>query len=314
MDVDSGSTSRAAAPGRTFRLAYRSPLPLADLVDFLGVRAVPGVEHVVDGTYHRVLRLPGGRGRVALSPGTGPWVDAHLRVGDARDTAYALAACRRLLDLDADPATVDGVLGADPVLAPLVAATPGRRAPGHVDPAELAVRAVLGQQVSLGAARRLAGRLAALCGDPLDDAEPSDGGESLGDSLKTPGPGLRVAFPSPAAIAEADLDRLGMPGTRRATVRALATVLADGDVRLEPGADPDEAERRLLEIKGIGPWTAGYIRMRGLGDPDVLLTTDLGVRHALKRLGLADAPDLAARWSPWGSYAVHHLWASLADG
>jgi AraC family transcriptional regulator of adaptative response / DNA-3-methyladenine glycosylase II len=291
-------------------LPYRVPLPLDTLIEFLDLRAVPGVEQVTDGTYHRVLRLPGGPGIVSLGPaepadaastvgtsGTVAAVACRLRLADPRDRPAAMAACRRLLDLDVDPAAVDGALGGDPLLAPLVAAAPGRRAPGHVDPDELALRAVLGQQVSLKAARHLAGRLAALCGEPLDE----------------PVHGLTVGFPAPAAVAEADLDQLGMPGARRATVRALARALADGAVSLVPGADPDEAERKLLEIRGIGPWTAAYIRMRALGDPDVLLTTDLGVRHALTRLGVDPAADdLPARWSPWGSYAVQHLWASLA--
>lgn len=308
--------SEPPAPGEdgwlVARLPFRRPLAWDALLDFLGRRAVPGVEQVEGGEYRRVLRLSGGPAIVGLSLDAGaddttgghradgePSVRCRVRLADPDAAAAALAACRRLLDLDADPAAVDGGLGADPVLAPLVAATPGRRAPVHVDPDELAVRAVLGQQVSLEAARHLAGRLAALCGEPLGD----------------PGHGPTVAFPSPAAIAEADLDRLGMPGTRRATVRALARALADGTISLAPGADPDEAERRLLEIRGIGPWTAAYVRMRALGDPDVLLITDLGVRHALARLGLdpADA-DLPHRWSPWGSYAVHHLWASLAAG
>ncbi len=297
------------------RLRYQPPLALHALMEFLDLRAVPGVEQVADGVYRRAMRMPGGLGVVSLGPGgvgagrsTGdggegadsraPWVACRMWLDDPRDRPVALAACRRLLDLDADPNAVDAALASDPLLAPLVAATPGRRAPGSVDADELAVRAVLGQQVSLTAARRLAGRLAELCGDRLPD----------------PGDDVIIAFPSPTAIAEADLDQIGMPGSRRATLRSLARTLADGRISLAPGADPDEAERKLLEIRGIGPWTAAYIRMRGLGDRDVLLTTDLGVRHALARLGADDADDVARRWSPWGSYAVQHLWASLANG
>jgi AraC family transcriptional regulator of adaptative response / DNA-3-methyladenine glycosylase II len=295
------------------RLPFQPPLALDDLIAFFGLRAIPGVEDVVDGRYARSVRLPGGVAIVSVATDSGdrsggggrdtgdadgPGVVARVRVDSADDLDHAVAACRRALDLDADPTVIDAALGADPLLAPLVAAAPGRRAPGHVDAAELAVRAVLGQQVSLLAARRLAGLLAELCGDPLP--------EPVGN--------VTTAFPTPAAIAEADLDRIGMPGTRRETLRTLARSLADGDIRLTPDADPDEAERRLLEIRGIGPWTAAYIRMRGLGDRDVLLATDLGVRHALARLGV-DQPAaiavLARRWSPWGSYAVQHLWASL---
>ena len=276
-------------------LPYRPPLAIGALIDFLAARAVPGVESVVDGGYRRVLRLPGGPAVVTLhADDAAPVIRCRMQLADPRDREDAVAACRRLLDLDADPGAVDGALGADPVLAPLVAATPGRRAPVHVDAAELAIRAVLGQQVSLAAARGLAARLAELCGEPLH----------------APTGTLARAFPSPAAIAEADLDRIGMPGSRRATLRALATALADGTIDLGPGAPADEAEARLLGLRGIGPWTASYIRMRGLGDHDVLLDTDLGVRHALTRLGLAEA-DLAGRWRPWSSYAVHHLWASL---
>ncbi len=161
------------------------------------------------------------------------------------------------------------------------------------------MRAVLGQQVSLKAARLLAGRLAALCGQPLGAP---GGGPALG---------LTVAFPSPEAIAEADLDQLGMPGSRRATLRTLARALAAGEIVLDPAGDHDEAERKLLELRGIGPWTASYVRIRGLGDPDVFLTADVGVRHGLTRLGLAEATAPDERWRPWRSYAVHHLWASL---
>ena len=308
------------------RLPFRPPLALDDLLGFFGVRSVPGVEQVADGCYTRSVRLPGGPAVVAVagfpparpdehrgedpavhrpqpvdpppvSTAEGPGVWVGLLVQDPADVSPAVAACRRAFDLDADPVVVDAALAADRLLAPSVAASPGRRAPGHVDPEELAVRAVLGQQVSLLAARRLAGRLVDLCGDPL----PTPVGE------------VTMAFPTAAAIAEADLDRIGMPGTRRTTLRTLAQRLAAGDIRLGPDADPDEAERRLLEIRGIGPWTAAYVRMRGLGDRDVVLTTDLGVRHALDRLGAGvDPATLARRWSPWGSYAVQHLWAGLA--
>jgi AraC family transcriptional regulator, regulatory protein of adaptative response / DNA-3-methyladenine glycosylase II len=311
-----GSRARTGDAGGVVHeicLSYRPPLAFEALVDFLGRRSVPGVEQVVDGTYRRVVRLPGGPAVVTLAPGRpagrdAPWLMCRLHVPETQtgsgprarsgpgqgDVDTVAAAVRRLADLDADPVTIDATLGADPALAPLVAAVPGRRAPVHVDPEELAVRAVLGQQVSLAAARRLAGQLAELCGEPLD----------------RPVGGLTVAFPTPAAIAEADLGRLGMPGARRATLRALAGALASGEISLAPDADPAEAERTLLAVRGIGPWTAAYIRMRGLGDPDVLLTSDLGVRHALDRLGIDGATRQAA-WRPWRSYAVHHLWAGL---
>ncbi len=312
---DAGDAPAAGPAWLDVRLPHQAPLPLDELLAFLAARAVPGVEEVVGGTYRRVLALPGGPAVVELSPGgtgrarAGPageepggtdpdstgWVACRLSLADPGDRPAAVAACRRLLDLDTDPAPVDGALGADPALAPLVAATPGRRAPVHVDAHELAFRAVLGQQVSLAAARRLAGRLAEICGVPLG----------------RPAGGLTVAFPTAAAVAEADLDLLGMPGARRTTLRTLAAALAGGLIDLAPGADAAAAEEALLAVRGIGPWTAAYVRMRGLGDPDVFLPGDVGVRRALAGLGLVDAPATGERWRPWRSYAVHHLWASL---
>jgi AraC family transcriptional regulator of adaptative response / DNA-3-methyladenine glycosylase II len=281
-----------------------------------------------------------------------------MRLTDPADAPLVVAACRRLLGLDADPAVVDAALGSDPDLAPLVAARPGRRLPVHVDPAELAVRAVLGQQVTLAAARGLAGRLVELCGEPVDDALLADGtprgdpahryeppstgtaddptGDPGGDGDPAgagaagdpagagdprhdtsaaapggpPGPALTTVFPSPAAVAEADLDQLGMPGARRATLRTLARALAEGDIVLDPEGDHDETEQRLLALRGIGPWTAAYVRMRALGDPDVFLAGDAGVRNALAALGVSGPPP-DERWRPWRSYAVQHLWASL---
>jgi len=303
----------AAEDGQTVtvHLPFRAPLPLAELMAFLADRCVPGVEQVEGGTYSRVLRLPGGLGVVWLDgPGAGSAsrdgdgdgrVRCRLRLDDRRDLDAAVAGCRRLLDLDADPSAVDVALGRDPVLAPLVAAHPGRRVPGHPDGDELAVRAVLGQQISVAAARTLAGRLAAR----------------WGERLARPAGSLIVAFPAAAAVADADLSQVGMPATRRATLRALAGALAAGRIRLAPDADRDEVERSLLALPGIGPWTAAYVRMRALGDPDVFLATDLGVRHALDHLGIEAPSGRAAdaagdRWRPWRSYAVQHLWASLA--
>lgn len=323
----------AAAPTGTpsswqhVQLAYRPPLAVEPLIEFLALRAVPGVEAVVGGVYQRVMRLPGGPGIVMLHadgpPGSDrttdggsrqPTISCRMRLTEPGDAPLVVAACRRLLGLDVDPAVVDTALGGDAVLAPLVAARPGRRLPVHVDPDELAVRAVLGQQVTLVAARRLAGRLVELCGEPVDpalvedDTPPSDSAHTL--PAGRAGPVLTTAFPSPAAIAEADLDRLGMPGARRATLRTLARALAAGDIVLDPDGDHDEIEQRLLALRGIGPWTAAYVRMRALGDPDVFLAGDAGVRNALAALGLSGPPP-DGRWRPWRSYAVQHLWASL---
>ncbi|MGH2820983.1 MAG: DNA-3-methyladenine glycosylase family protein, partial [Actinomycetota bacterium] len=169
-------------------------------------------------------------------------VVCKLRLSDPRDLGTVLHRCRRLLDLDADPSGIDEVLGAHPALAPLVRETPGRRVPGAIDPHELAVRAVLGQQVSVAAARTIARRLARLCGAPVS----GNGG------------GLSRLFPSAEAIADADLSVLGVPGTRRRTLQTLAAALARGDVVLDAGSDRQQAQRALRALPGIGPWTASY--------------------------------------------------------
>ena len=244
---------------------------------FLAARAVPGVEEVVAGRYRRTVRLPHGSAVIALDG----W--AH---GDPRDEAAALAAAGLLAG--ADPAPADAHLAGDPHLGPLIAARPGLRMPGTVDGGELAIRAVLGQQVSLAAARTLAGRLVSVAGVPLDERAGS----------------LTHLWPIPEAIVEA-APALAMPRARQRTVAALAGALAGG-LRLEPGAD---AREQLLGLPGIGPWTAEYIAMRALGDPDAWLPTDLGVRHGLDRIGAPPAASEA--WRPHRTHAVRHLWAVL---
>jgi AraC family transcriptional regulator of adaptative response / DNA-3-methyladenine glycosylase II len=287
---------RDRAPRRTpqtegidLRLPFRPPLDLGHLLGFLGTRAIPGVEAWDGVEYRRVLRLPHGPASVAISAGDGRSVTCRLHLADLRDLATAVSRVRRLLDLDADPAAVDAHLSASSVLAPLVATRPGLRSAGAVDGAELAVRALLGQQVSVAAARTLAGRLVAWHGEPVT----------------TPYPELTHAFPTSAVLASIDPATLPMPGARARSLVALAAALDDG-LELHPGADRDEVSARLLALPGIGPWTVGYIRMRALHDPDADLSTDLVVRQALAAHGSGDDPA----WRPWRSYAAHHLWAS----
>jgi AraC family transcriptional regulator of adaptative response / DNA-3-methyladenine glycosylase II len=289
---------RNEAGSIALRLPYRAPFDGDSLFGFLGDRAVPGVEELVDGVYRRTLRLPHGAAIVELSLG-----DDHIRCGlrleDLRDLGAAVQRCRRLLDLDADPVAVADVLGADPLLSSLVRSAPGLRVPGSVDGAELAVRAVLGQQISVAGARSLAGGIVASCGQPLSEPLAEDGG-------------LTHLFPEPAAIADADL--VAVPAARRGALSNLARALADGEIALDPGADREEAERQLVALHGIGAWTASYIAMRALGDPDAFLPTDLGVRRALVRLDQPGDPPsavaLAERWRPWRAYAVQHLWGA----
>jgi AraC family transcriptional regulator of adaptative response / DNA-3-methyladenine glycosylase II len=293
---------RAPRPGTpqavSLRLAYRAPFTSATLFRFLADRAVPGVEEGTATTYRRTLTLARGGGTVTLSAAA-DHVGCTLHLDDLRDLSSAVARCRRLLDLDADPAAVDEQLGADPVLAPLVAARPGLRAPGAVDAGEVALRAVLGQQVSVPAARTAAARLA----------------ERHGARVGSPVDALRLRFPTPEVVAGVDPATLPLPRARATALVEVATALAGGHLVLDPGADRQDTAARLLAVPGIGPWTVAYVLGRGLGDPDTFLPTDLGVRRALRRLGQRDdarsAQRLAGRWRPWRSYALHHLWSSL---
>jgi AraC family transcriptional regulator of adaptative response / DNA-3-methyladenine glycosylase II len=288
-----------AATAVTVRLAVRPPFAADELVGFLAARAVDGLETVteVDGApaLRRSLRLPAGHGTVEVRlDGQAPAVLARFRLEDWSDLAPAVGRVRRWLGLDADPVAVDAALGEDPVLAPLVAATPGLRAAGSVDPLETALRAVVGQQVSVAGARTVVGRIVAMVGEPLRIEDPV----------------LAHVGPTAEQLATLDPARLPMPRRRAATIVELGQRVASGALRLDPGEDRDEVTRRLLEVPGIGPWTADYVRMRGLGDPDVWLPTDLGVVRGAQRLGIGD--DLTARaaaWRPWRTTALHHLWS-----
>jgi AraC family transcriptional regulator, regulatory protein of adaptative response / DNA-3-methyladenine glycosylase II len=313
-----------AAPGLIrLRLPYRPPVDADRMLGFLAARAIDGVESVEEGRYRRTLLLPNGTGIVSVGLGLGlgggaghggpGYLECELQLEDLRDLTAAVQRCRRLLDLDADPEAVADYLSADPVLGPLALACPGRRSPGHVDGNELALRAVLGQQVSVAAARRLGARLVAAYGKPLERPD---------------GP-LTHCFPTAETLAAADPAALPMPRARATALTGLATALASGDLSLDPGAERDRAEARLLSMPGIGPWTAAYIRMRALADPDAFPPADVGVLGALGRLGavpggtgpagrasVASAravAELAEGWRPWRSYAVHHLWAYLEE-
>ena len=280
----------------TVGLGYREPCDVEGLLEFLAVRAIPGIEAIVDGVYHRSLRLASGPGVVALVAGEGE-ARATFWLSDERDHHTAVARCRDLLDLDTDPQAVLATLGEDALIGPWIAAAPGRRVPGHVDGVELAVRAVLGQQVSVAGAATLAGRLVTRYGEPLT----------------TPRAGVTHLFPSAAALAAADPEQLPLPRARGRALVGLAAALADGRVKLDGTRPPDEVRAQLLTLPGVGPWTADYIAMRVLGDRDVFLATDLGVRRGLRALGCDGRPGpaaaLARRWRPYRAYAMLALWA-----
>ncbi len=276
------------------RLPFRRPFEPGNLFGHLVATAVPGVEEWRDGAYRRTLALPHGPGIVALAPRP-DHVAATLWLTDPRDLTPAIGRCRRLLDLDADPVAVGETLAADPALAPLVAAAPGRRVPRSPDGAELALRMVLGQQVSTAAARTQAGRLAQRLGEPVTD----------------PAGGLTHLFPAPDAVATLAADQIPGPRSRAETLIGLAGELAAGRLDLSEGADRDEARRTLGALRGIGPWTVELVAMRALGDPDAFPAGDLGVVRAARKLGLAGRPGAADRWRPWRSYATQYLWAEL---
>ncbi len=290
-----------AAPSNTItlRLAYRSPLHVPALLAFFAARTIPGVEEVEADTYRRALRLPHGEATVALTLGGAGYVTARLRLSDLRDLAPAVARCRMLLDLDADPIAVDTVLaeggGEVAPLAPIVAKEPGVRVPRAADGFEMAIRGIVGQQISVAAARTV---LAGLLPPPSD-----------GHALQ---PGRLRAFPSPEQVLELPDTAFAMPRTRREAIRAVARAVVGGALDLAPGADRAETVRLLSALPGIGPWTAGYVALRALGDPDVFLATDLGVRRGAASLavptGEKDLVQYARRWSPWRSYAMIRIW------
>ncbi len=280
-------------------LRARTPFDSAWLMAFLHRRVVPGIEEVIPGGYRRSLTLPHGAGVVDLIPHA-DCVEATFVLDDGRDLGAAADGCRRLLDLDRDPAPIAAHLGADPVIGGLVAATPGRRVPGHPDGCELAVRAVLGQQVSVTAGTKLVAGVVA----------------ELGTALAQPVGAVTHVFPPPAAIAGLDPEALPMPRSRGRTLVGIAAELATARLVLDDTVERAGTYAALLALTGIGPWTAGYIAMRALRDPDAFIPGDAGLRHGLVRLGCDPSPRaaerVAERWRPFRAYAIQHLWAVAA--
>jgi AraC family transcriptional regulator of adaptative response / DNA-3-methyladenine glycosylase II len=273
----------------TLRLAVRQPYDPYGVVGWLAARALPGIEEFADGTYRRVLRLPGGPGMVTLRPAP-DHVQATFRLASVADLGAAVARCRRLLDLDADPGTYLPALATDPVLAPLTQAVPGLRLPGTTDGAETALRTVLGPHTQTLV-------------------------EALAEPLPSPDGGLTHTFPAPAAIAAADL---ALPTATASTVRGLAQRLATGELRLDQGADQVAIRRVLLAVPGLGPAQIEDLMLHALGDPDAFPATDRGLRSEARTHGLpADTAGLtrrANRWRPWRGYGAHLLWRTTTEG
>lgn len=290
----------SASRPTTILLPFTPPLDWSGMLAFLGPRAIPGVEAADGETYRRTIQVNGAWGTLAVARVKHePVLRATIRL-PARVPAAAMAPrLRRLFDLDAVPQAIEAHLGRDPRLAPLVAARPGLRVPGAWDPFELAVRAILGQQVSVAAATTLAGRLAAVHGQPLCDPPDEE---------------LRVLFPPPAVLAEAGLAGLGLPVARAGAIVALAGAVHAAPDLLDGQASLEAAVDRLSRLPGIGAWTAHYIAMRALGQADAFPASDLGLRRAMAGPEPLPAPaDLmraAAAWRPWRAYAAMHLWLS----
>jgi AraC family transcriptional regulator, regulatory protein of adaptative response / DNA-3-methyladenine glycosylase II len=283
----------------TVRLAVRQPFDAHRVLDFLGSRAVAGVEHYDGEAYMRALRLGHGNAVVRLAMADDA-VQCSLWLDDVADAQSAVQRCRRLLDLDADPSLIDGALLESPVLRPLVTDRPGLRSAGHPDGAELLTRAIVGQQVSVKGARTLTNRLVA----------------QVGEGLAAPVGEVTTVFPSPEALAGLSPEGWSMPKSRMAALIGANEAVAAGRLVIDAGSDRAELHRDLCACAGIGAWTASYVCMRALNDPDVFLPTDIGVRNALTGLGVDSTPraaaDHAEAWRPWRSYALHHLWASLS--
>jgi AraC family transcriptional regulator, regulatory protein of adaptative response / DNA-3-methyladenine glycosylase II len=294
------STSTATASDcLRLLLAFRPPLDWGAMLRFLAARVIPGVECVTGGAYHRTVGLGEHRGWLSVSPVTGRNLLAvDLATSLAPVLPAILARLRNLLDLDARPDVITGHLARDPRLAPAVEQHPGLRVPGAFDSFELALRAILGQQVSVRAASTLAGRVA----------------QRFGEAIKTPLPCLNRLAPSAESLSaarSATIASVGIPNARADSLRSLARVVARGEIDLEPGPDPNAIVRKLLALGGIGPWTAEYVAMRAMRWPDAFPAGDLGLLKASRLKSAATLKKAAERWRPWRAYAAMHLWESL---
>jgi AraC family transcriptional regulator of adaptative response / DNA-3-methyladenine glycosylase II len=296
----SGSTDTLA-----LRLDYRAPYDWADVIGFLRGRAIPGVEQVTDDAYRRVVHLDGHVGEISVRPATDR--DALLlSVSTALLPVLMplVARVRRMFDLDAHPGAIAAVLGRDKQLGPLVRKRPGLRVPGAIDPFEASIRALLGQQVSVAAATTLAGRFAQRFGAPF------------GNPSGTADAALTFRVPTAAEVVAVGIDaiaKVGLPGKRAAAIHNFARLVDAGDVVLDAACELDAFVAQLVELPGIGPWTANYLAMRALHVPDAFPAADLGVQKALGRSGARAAEARAEAWRPYRAYAVLHLWFSLGD-
>ena len=280
---------------RELELEYRRPFAWNSLISFLAARATPGVEFVDRDSYSRTIRVGDDHGVIKVRYVT---TSSHLLLAAPSSFKSSMDAitdrARVLFDLDAEPDVISQHLRRDPLLAPLIDANPGMRIPGAWDPFELSVRAIVGQQVSVKGASTIMGRIA----------------ERHGERITGAGPSFTLLFPRPQVLADADIE--GMPASRAGAIRGLARAVANGQLLLQPGSPLEETIEKLIALPGIGPWTAGYIAMRTLGQPDAFPHNDLGLRKAA---GVGTSGDdllsRAEAWRPWRGYAAMLLWSSL---
>ncbi|ROL73024.1 3-methyladenine DNA glycosylase 2 [Pseudomonas protegens] len=284
-------------------LPYQGAYDWPAMLGFLRARAIEGQEVVQGDTYARTFALEGGQGILSVCPGPVGHLQVQLQVTEQALLPQVLARLRRQFDLDADLPLINRHLARDPLLAPLLAARPGLRVPGTWDGFELAIRAVLGQQITVQGAIRLAGKLVAVHGRPLASPDPR-------------WPGLTHVFASPQVLAAADLGCLGMPRSRAHTLSAVARALLDDPQLFEPKASLQQGVERLRQLPGIGDWTAHYIALRQMREGDAFPAADVGLFNAVAHLEgrRSNARQLLARaeaWRPWRGYAAQHLWTAM---
>jgi AraC family transcriptional regulator of adaptative response / DNA-3-methyladenine glycosylase II len=294
----------AAGGGVTVRLPYKPPYDWNAIIGFLAARAIPGVESVSARRYARTLDVDGARGVVIVTPGAGDVLIAEIRFPILKALPAVIARIRRVFDLAADPGLIGAHLSQDPVLAPMIAARPGLRAPGAWDGFELAVRAILGQQITVTAARNLAAKLVEAYGERIDDPAAAE-------------LGLTRVFPTPGRLVGQDIAALGMPRSRGAALEALARTVAADPTIFTPRANLESAIAALSALPGVGEWTAQYIALRELREPDAFPSADIGLMRALTdEAGRRPTPQelltRAEAWRPWRAYAAQHLWAADA--
>ncbi len=296
-EVEQGHNNQALS----LKLPLRPPYDWPHLIAFLKTRAIPGVEEIEDDCYRRTIGIDKQKGilQVRRDP-TETCLYVSITLPDTSHLKAVIERTRRLFDIDADSDAINAHLSQDSLLAKSIKARPGLRIPGAWEPFEIAVRAILGQQVSVAAARTFAARLAKTFGEPLK---------------KSPSENLLHLFPTSDVLAEADLSTIGLTRRRVETLQGLSRAFTNGELELDRAQGLDEIEERLCALPGIGPWTAQYIAMRAFGEPDTFPTGDLGLLNAFKATGkelnTRELDERAQNWRPWRAYAAMHLWAML---